>query len=129
MSFVLPFSLPSCFFCLSFSLCFLSPPRRPLCRYLPLLRVASSVQQLSVLLEQVCFPSINITFAAFLISLRHLYHVSLQLLFLSSCFLVFLVLWSSRTRYAGWPFTRFLTHEFSFFFFFGHPLSDKSVTT
>ena len=36
---------------------FISPPS--LYRHLPLLRVASSVQQISVLLEYVCFPSIR----------------------------------------------------------------------
>ena len=77
-------------------------PLTDFCLYIPLLGVASSVQQISVLPEYVAFR-VLLLIAAFLKSLNHLYSVSIQffLWYFCSCFLVLLVSLCSRTRYAG----------------------------
>ena len=68
-----------------------------------LLRVASSAQHISVLPEYVCLPSINSSLSELLQSVACF---TLDLFFwlpgiFGSYFVVLLVLWCSRTRYAG----------------------------
>ena len=76
-----------------------------LCRHHLLARVDSSVQQLPVLLEYVCSPYINsglsdslTSFLCILFQFRILFSFSSPF---SSYFVVLLVVWCSRTRYAG----------------------------
>ena len=59
------------------------------CLHLPLLRVASSAQQISVLPEYVCFR-----LAAFLKSLHRLYSVSFQIFAFDFIIVLFPVFWS-----------------------------------
>ena len=120
-----PVSLSSCFFtCLS--LCFIFPPTPSLRRYFPLLRVASSVQQLSVLLEYLCF-----LLTALLISWSNLHHVSFRNLVLFHCLLVLFsdfacdVVFSNSVR---WQFTSF-AHGFAIICCFWCFSVSPSVTT
>ena len=82
-----------------YSLIFPSPPA--LCRYLPRLRVVSSVQQLSVPLQHVCCSFCSLSDLASHSSelLSAFFVVFSVLIFLP--FLVWLVLLCSRTRYAS----------------------------
>ena len=113
------------------SLCMFPCPSPPSSRrYLPLLRVAPSVQQSVLLLvECVCFPPKATTF--FLISLRRLYYVLFSYSSLTSFrfyFLVLLELWCSRTRYAD--ISACSDHEFVIIFlcFLDHRNNNINIT-
>ena len=103
---------------------FPSPPS--IFRYLPLLRVASSVQQRRVLLEYVCFPSNNISLsdllASFVLGIIFISESIFVLLSFRSYFLVLRVVFSCSVRW----YSTCSTHEFAFFvlfLFFGLHLS------
>ena len=79
------------------------PPGPSSCRYLHLLRVATCVQQLSVVpLDRVCFSSSGLAGLC-----GRLYSASFQncyvssVLYFCSCFLLWCVLLCSRTQYVG----------------------------
>ena len=129
----LPRLYPSCFFLyLPYSTTVVSLPlsavRMP---YLPLLRVASSVQQISVL--PVSTYAFRLSIAAFtpcVICIIFHFRICLVLLSFCSCFLVLLVLLCSRTRHAGISLAVTVELRLSVTsILLSSPVSKRSVTT
>ena len=96
------FPLLSSFLLFAMSLPLFSFPFPPsVCRYLPLLRVASFVQQLCVLPEYVCFPSSSLSYLFGVICFMFHCRIYFVLLSFRSYFRALLVLLCSRTRHVG----------------------------